>query len=110
MFIKSSVDLIYEGQSVAANGSPKAVTLSETVKCDEMETFSNNYYNDQQRNMRLSKNLVLPSYLTVDRQDDEGINYELMYCDYQGKRYKVKNILKLRGTRQRMILDIQEVR
>ena len=109
MYIKSSVELIYEGQSVADNGSPEIVTLSETVKCDEMETFSNNYYNDQQRNMRLSKNLVLPSYLTEDRQEN-GINYELMYCQYHDKRYKVKKILKLRGTRQRMILDIQEVR
>lgn len=109
MYIKSSVELVYEGQDVAENGSPVAVTMTETVRCDEMETFSNNYYNDQQRNMRLSRNLVLPTYLTEDRQED-GINYELMYCNYLGKRYRVRNILKLRGTRQRMILDIQEVR
>lgn len=109
MFIKSEVELIYQGQGVMPNGSPTILEKKLTVRCDEMETFSNNYYNDQQRNMRLSRNLVVPTYLTED-VEDEGTTYELMYCNYDGKKFKVRNILKLRGTRQRMILDIQEVR
>lgn len=109
MYIASAVKLIYVGQSQANNGSPIALEQSKTVKCSEMETFSNNYYNDQQRNMRQSKNLVVPTYLTEDITV-EGISYELMFCEYQGKRYRVRNILKLRGTRRQMILDIQEVR
>lgn len=91
------------------NGSPTILEIKETVRCDEMENFSNNYYNEQQRNMRESRNLIVPTWLTTDRTD-KGINYELMYVNYLGKRYKVRNILKLRNTRQRMILDIQEVR
>ena len=109
MYIASAVKLIYVGQSQADNGSPIALESTKTVKCSEMETFSNNYYNDQQRNMRQSKNLVVPTYLTEDITV-EGISYELMFCEYQGKRYRVRNILKLRGTRRQMILDIQEVR
>ena len=116
MFIKSEVELIYVGQGVAENGSPISLESSKTVRCDEMETFSVNYYNDQQRNMRLSRNLVVPTYLTQDiyLTSSEGSYtvkpYELMYCRYEGKKYKVRNILKMKGTRQRMILDIQEVR
>ena len=109
MFIKSEVELIYQGQGVLDNGSPVLLEKTETVRCDEMETFSNNYYNEQQRNMRLSRNLVVPTYLTEDIIDD-GKRYELMYCIYDGRKFKVRNILKMRNTRQRMILDIQEVR
>ena len=92
-----------------SNGSPTILEIKETARCDEMENFSNNYYNEQQRNMRESRNLIVPTWLTIDRTD-KGINYELMYVNYLGKRYKVRNILKMRNTRQRMILDIQEVR
>lgn len=109
MFIKSAVELIYEGQGVLDNGSPTILQISEVVRCDEMETFSNSYYNEQQRNMRQSRNLVVPTYLAWDRTQN-NVTYELMYCNYDGKRYKVRNILKDRSTRQRMILDIQEVR
>lgn len=109
MFIKSQCELIYQGQGILSNGSPTILEIKKTVRCDEMETFSNNYYNEQQRNMRLSRNLVLPTYLTWDIEED-GRTYELMYVIYNGKRFKVRNILKQKNTRQRMILDIQEVR
>lgn len=110
MFIKSVAELVYVGQGVALNGSPLNLEIIETVKVDEAETFSNNYYNDQQRNMRLSRNLIVPTFMTYDKTDTNGNVYELMYVNYNGKRYKVRNILKVRGTRQRMLLDIQEVR
>lgn len=110
MYIKSEVELIYEAQSVADNGSPIAIFKSKVVRCDEMETFSNNYYNNQQRNMRLSRNIIVPTYLTEDIIDCEDQRYELMYCIYDNRKYKVRNILKMRNTRQRMILDVQEVR
>lgn len=118
MFIKAETTLIYEGQGVTDNGSPIVLTYEvPNVKVNEMETFSNNYYNDQQRNMRLSRNLVIPTYLTDDYIDCQGNRYELMYCIYDNKKYRVKNILKYNGnkynrgyTRQKMILDIQELR
>lgn len=109
MFIKSECELIYQGQGVMPNGSPTILEITSTVRCDEMETFSNNYYNDQQRNMRISRNLVIPTYMTEDLVVDD-VRYELMYCNYHGRKYKVRNILKVRNTRQKMILDIQEVR
>lgn len=109
MWIKGSVELIYEGQGVATNGSPVSLTQSKTVKCDEAETFSNQYYTDQQRNMRESRNLIVPTYLT-ESFIDNTIRYELMYANYRGIRYKVRNILKVRNTRQRMMLDLQEIR
>ena len=115
MFIKSQAELIYEGQGVADNGSPVALYKTKTVRVDELETFSINYYNEQQRNMRLSRNLVVPTYLTEDIYDCDSTRYELMYVNYDDKKYRIRNILKYRGrytgrTRQHMILDIQEVR
>ena len=109
MYIKSSVELIYVGQGVANNGSPLALEEKLIVRCDEMETFSNEYYNNMQRDMRTSRNLVVPTYLTRDISKN-NVNYQLTFCVYDGKKYKVKNILKKRNTRQQMILDIQEVR
>lgn len=117
MYIKSVVELIYEGLTVDETGSPINVSVSKVARCDEMETFSSNYYNEQQRNMRTSRNLVIPTYLTYNIVDNDGIKYELMYCVYNNAKYRVKNILKLRrnkntygNTRQKMILDIDEVR
>lgn len=118
MFIKSVVELIYQGLGVAENGDPINLEITKTVRCDEMETFSSNYYNEQQRNMRTSRNLVVPTYLTEDIEED-CIRYELMFCNYLGKKYRIRNILKYKAnrysvtggrSRQRMILDIQEVR
>ena len=116
MFIKSQVELLYEGQGVLENGSPTLEYKSKIIRCDEMETFSNNYYNEQQREMRLSRNLVVPTWATEDLCCD-GKRYELAYVNYDHRKYKVKNILKLRRnrtsqgySRQRMILDIQELR
>jgi len=110
MFIKSLATLVYEGQGVATNGSPtKLINEVTNVRVDEMETFSNNYYDEQQRNMRKSRNLVVPTYLTQDITISNVV-YELMYVNYEGSKYKVKKILKYKGTRQKMILDIEEVR
>ena len=114
MFIKSDAELIYEGQGVAENGSPIPLYQTKTVRVDELETFSSNYYNEQQRNMRLSRNFVVPTYLTHDI-DVDNVRYELMYVNYENKKYRIRNILKYSGrytgrTRQKMILDVQEVR
>lgn len=109
MFIKSSVELIYVGQGVASNGSPYSIEIKKDVMCDEMETFSNQYYNDRQRDMRLSRNLVVPTFLTDDIVEN-NVRYELTFCIYDNKKYKVRNILKMRNTRMQMILDVQEVR
>lgn len=108
MYIKREAELIFEGQGVADNGSPQRLQISQVVRVDEAETFSNNYYNDRERNMRLSRNLIVPTYFTLDQQID-GVNYELMYVNFGDKKYRVRNILKVKGTRQRMLLDIQEV-
>lgn len=108
MFIKSGIELIYEGKGKAENGSPLTLEITKTVKCNEMETFSNQYYTDQSRNMRKSRNILVPTFLTQDIVEN-GVRYELLYVVYNDRRYKVRNILKARKTRRTMILDIQEV-
>ena len=109
MYYKTGVNLIYEGQGVGENGSPVSLQITKYVACDEAENFSNQYYTEQQRNMRMSKNLIVPTHLTEDIIEN-GVRYELMYCTYNTILYKVRNVLKVRDTRQKMILDIQEVR
>lgn len=114
MFIKSQVELIYEGLATEEDGSPVNLQISKKIRCDEAQTFSANYYNSQQRNMRTSRNLVVPTHYTEDIYKD-GVKYELMYCIYDCDKYRIKNILKFRrrsigNTRNLMILDIDEVR
>ena len=109
MYIKSVADLIYTSQGKLENGSPIELKIVKgNMRVDETETFSNRYYSDEQRNMRLCRNLVVPTYYTEDIVKDNK-TYELLYVDYQGKSYKVRNILKVKTTRSKMILDIQEL-
>lgn len=109
MYIKSIADLIYTSQSINENGSPIELEIVKTVKVNETETFSSRYYNDEQRLMRLSRNLIVPTYYVKDIQEN-GLNYELSYVNYEGKKYKVRNILKVKHTRLNMLLDVQELR
>lgn len=109
MYIKSIADLIYISQSKNENGSPIELEIVKTVKVNETETFSSRYYNDEQRLMRLSRNLIVPAYYVKDIQEN-GLNYELSYVNYEGKKYKVRNILKVKNTRLNMLLDVQELR
>lgn len=109
MYIKSIADLIYTSQSKNENGSPIELEIIKTVKVNETEIFSSRYYDDEQRLMRLSRNLIVPAYYVKDIQEN-GLNYELSYVNYEGKKYKVRNILKVKHTRLNMLLDIQELR
>lgn len=106
--------LIYMAQAKKSNGSPYEVKITREIKVKEVKTFSLNYYimgGDNQRLMRLSKNLVVPKWTTEDIIDIENnLRYELLYVDYQGLHYRVQNILKYYKMNQRMILDIEELR
>lgn len=104
--------LKYVGKDVAENGSPKEVFVSRDIKAMEVKNFSLNYYvmgGDNQRLMRLSKNLVVPKWATEDVVQD-GKTYELMYVVYKGKNYRVKEILRQFRTNTRVLLDIEEMR
>lgn len=110
MYVKSVANLIYTSSGKLSNGSPVMLTQrEENVLVDEAETFSNQYYTDSQREMRLSRNLIIPVYLMSDKIVS-GVRYELTNVEYDSRLYKVRNILKVKGTRLKMMLDIQEVR
>ena len=108
MLEKTKIDLIYQGLSQDAKGSPSKVYLTEqNVKCDMLDNFSSYYYNDNQRIMRKSKNFSIPKYLANDR-DAENIHYELMYVVFNQRKYTIKNILKHKTSSLMVILDCQE--
>lgn len=105
--------LKYVAQIKASNGSPKEVSVTRKVKAMEVKNFSLNYYltsSDSQRIMRNSKNLVVNKWETEDVTDENGIVYELMYVTYQGKDYRVQQILRQFRTNTRVLLDIEELR
>lgn len=82
------------------------------MKVKEVHSFSLNYYmvsGDNQRIMRNSKNLEVPRWATEDVYKD-GIEYELMYVTYQGKEYRVQQILRQYRTEKRVLIDIEELR
>lgn len=104
--------LIYVTQGKASDGSPTEETFTRTIQVKEIKTFSLNFYTSNgqdQRNMRLSKNIVVPKWLTEDHIYD-GKRYELLYVEFGGIRYHVKNVLKYYKSSLRMILDIEELR
>lgn len=71
-----------------------------------------NYYltsGDAQRMMRNSKNLIAPRWTTEDIIQD-GDEYELMYVTYEGKKYRVQQILRQFRTNKQVIVDIEELR
>lgn len=104
--------LKYVGQTKASNGSPQEVFITRVVKVMEVKNFSLNYYlmgGDNQRLMRLSKNLVVSKWQTEDIVED-GVTYELMYVVYNNKNYRVKEILRQFRTNTKVLLDIEEMR
>lgn len=105
--------LIYIGQTKASNGSPvmKSITLPN-VKVKEIRTFSLNYYTSRptSRQMRKSRNLVVDKKLTFDRTDDDGVVYELMFVEYQGTRFTVREVLHYFKRDTAMVLDCEETR
>lgn len=108
---KTECKLIYTGLGYKDSGSPVNITITEEhVKCDDMETFSQNYYAQNQRIMRLSKNIAIYKYLAEDRTDSDGNRYELSHVEICGKKYKIQNILKHKGSYLKVILDCQELR
>ena len=71
-----------------------------------------NYYmvsGNNQRIMRNSKNLEVPRWATEDVTEN-GIVHELMYVTYQGKEYRVQQILRQYRTEKRVLIDIEELR
>jgi len=59
--------------------------------------------------MRNSKNLIAPRWTTEDIIQD-GDEYELMYVTYEGKKYRVQQILRQFRTNKQVIVDIEELR
>ena len=110
MQVKTIVNLIYTAKGQKESGSP--IELEHkicNIKCDLMETFSQNYYASNQRIMRLSKNIAVNVKLTEDIFIDNN-RYELMYVEHKGLKYRVQNILNHRHSTLLKILDIQELR
>lgn len=104
--------LRYVATVKASNGSPQEVFVTRTIKVQEVKNFSLNYYmmsGDNQRLMRLSKNLVVPKWTTEDVVEN-GVTYELMYVTYNNKEYRVKEILRQFRTQTKVLLDIEEMR
>lgn len=107
---KDICTLIYTGRTEKSNGSPVDLVITEDkVKCDVMETFSQNYYAQNQRIMRLSKNISIPKLFAEDRFKD-GIRYELSHVEIHHIKYRIQNILIHRESSLKRILDCQELR
>lgn len=108
----AEAELIYEGHGATESGSPITLSLSRKCRGKEIKQFGLNYYrtgNIKQRIMQESKNIVVPRYLTEAQYDDEGIRYELCYCFWKGRKYRVYENLKYFKSDLYRILDCQEL-
>lgn len=113
MLYYNEATLVYVGTKKASDFSPYEVKIEKTARVKEIKTFSLNYYTsagENQRSMRLSKNIVVPKWMTDDIFDESGTRYELLYVTYNNIRYHVANVLKYYKSSIRMVLDIEELR
>lgn len=102
------VELVFINQTNDADGNPVITEYKETVKCTLTDSFSLNYYQNQNRDMRRSKNIKVAKFSVLSRYID-GNYYQLEFANISGRRYKVANILLDRNTSLMSLLDLEEV-
>lgn len=102
------VELIYISQKVDENYNPIVEEERKLVNCTLMESFSVGYYLNQTRDVRKSKNIVIPTTYTFDVMLGDK-RYQLEYAKLGTVKYKVTNILNNRKSSLTSILDCEEV-
>ena len=100
--------LIFIHQSKDENYNPTIETLERRVKCSLMNSFSASYYVNQSRDMRRTRNIIVPKHNTFDIYQDNK-RYQLEYCKLGAVKYKISNILTNRKSNLSVILDCDEV-
>lgn len=108
MYRLNNCSLVYKRNSRDANGNPTVLAIEKVVKCTVMDSFSLNYYQNQQRDMRSSRNIVIAKPYTFDHVVGDD-HYQLEEVKFDGRRFKVQNILLNRNSAITSILDCQEI-
>lgn len=108
MYRLGQCTLIYLHHSVDENYNPIIERVEKLVKCKLMESFSFNYYQNQTRDMRKSKNIIVAKTDAFDQIVNDN-RYQLEYVLIGGTKYKLINLLKDRNSSLNSILDCQEV-
>lgn len=108
MYRLGQCTLVYVRQAHDENYNPITETASKVVKCKIMDAFSVNYYQNQTRDMRKSKNIIVAKPYTNNLvQNNES--YQLERVEIGSVVYTITNILKDRNSDLNAILDCQEV-
>lgn len=108
MYRLGQVKLIYIHQTKDEDYNPVIEVNEKIVKCSLMNSFSASYYVNQSRDMRHTKNIIIPKYDSLDVYSDNK-RFQLEYCELGGAKYKVNNILTNRNSSLSVILDCDEV-
>lgn len=108
MYRLGKCSLVYVRHTQDVDYNPLTETTSVEVNCKLMEAFSLSYYQNQTRDMRRARNIIVPKYMSCDRII-ENERYQLEYADIGNTRYKITNILKDRNSSLNVILDCEEV-
>ena len=108
MYRLGQCELVYIHQGVDSNYNPVIEEHTKTVKCALMDSFSQNYYQNQSRDMRKSKNIIIPKTSTFDVYIGSK-RYQLEKVNFGTRKYKVINILINRDSSLTSILDAEEI-
>lgn len=108
MYRLGQCTLRYVHQTTDNNYNPIIEIEDRIVKCSLMDTFSLNYYQNQTRDMRNSKNIVVAKNHLLNVEKDNKF-FQLEYVLFGNKKFKIMNILKDRKSSLKAILDCQEV-
>ena len=108
MYRLGQVELVYLHQSEDSNYNPVIEEHRVLVKCTLMDTFSVNYYLNQSREMKNSKNIIVPKTYCNDVIIGSK-RYQLEYANFGTRKYKIVNVLNNRDSSLTSILDTEEV-
>ena len=108
MYRLGEAELIYIHQGKDDNYNPVIETESKSVRCSLMDSFSVNYYQNQTRDMRKSKNIIVPKTYTFDVYLGDK-RFQLEYVKLGAVKYKVMNILINRESSLTSILDCEQI-
>lgn len=105
MIKKRECVLVFVEESQNEIKSPIKIEHHHSVICDDMGTWSSNYYVDRNRDMMKSVNLRVQEFHLYS---NDG---QLRFVDFNGTRYEIKNVLNDRDKGIRFkILDCQELK
>lgn len=78
--------------------------INKNIRAKKIDSFSTYYYENLNRALNSSLNIIVDKMLINPLEKNDNF-YHLLFVKYNGKLYKIKNILKYKNKSRWAILD-----